>query len=78
LFYLLSNQFIDRELFDQLAPPFFIENILNNPPEIIIGDLARSPLLEPIPEFGIMIKNQYIKARQFDHIIVYKKKHKSL
>jgi len=71
LFYLLSNRFIDRKLFDQLAPPCFLETIFNNSPQIAVADLANSPLLEPVPEFGILLRNQYSIAKRFSHIIVY-------
>jgi hypothetical protein len=74
LFYLLSNQFINRDLFDRLAPPFFLETIFNNPPPVAVGDLARSPLLESVPEFGVLLRNQYSIAKRFGHIIVYANK----
>jgi len=73
LFYLLRSNLIDRESFDKLVPPSILENLLTNPPKVIVGGIDYPPLLKTIPEFKTLLAQRYVKTRAFADILIYER-----
>ena len=73
MFYLLKNELIDRQAFDQLIPASILENLLEDPPKVIVNVHSALSLLQKIPEFKILLQNKYQQIKRFGHIFVYEK-----
>jgi len=71
LFFLLANKLIDRDAFDILVPSHILENILTNPPEVMVGGHTHSPMFAHFPEFEILLNENYIETKRFGSLSVY-------
>jgi hypothetical protein len=63
--------FLDRDGFDKLVPHEIIDEIVANPPRVIVSAYENSPLGDVFPEFEQMRDSRYVKTRNFRHILIY-------
>lgn len=69
-FFWLRIGLLDREGFDRVVPPNVVEDILKNPPRVVISAVGDTPaLLVPLPELGSLLP-RYQLARSFGYIQV--------
>lgn len=73
LFYLTSTGLLDRAGFDALVPRQVVEDILADPPPVIVSSLESAPLQEVFPEFRLLRDTQYTQTRQYCSLVVYER-----
>ena len=71
LLYLACVGLLDREGFDELVPHEIIDDIIANPPRVIVSAYEWAPLAEVFPEFERLRETRYVKTRNFRHILIY-------
>jgi hypothetical protein len=69
--YLACVGLLDREHFDALVPHEIIDDIVANPPRVIVSAFESAPLADVFPEFERLRETRYVKTRNFRHILIY-------
>ncbi len=70
-FYLAAVGLLDRKGFDQLVPKEVVEDIVRDPPRILVAGFDKVPLANVFPELGNLRFTRYFRVRTFAHIWVY-------
>jgi hypothetical protein len=73
-FYLVSTGLLDREGFDKIVPPEVIQNILDNPPRVIVTFDERNPMMRAFPELRRLRDQRYVHTKLFRYMRVYELK----
>jgi hypothetical protein len=69
--YLACVGLLDREGFDKLVPQEIVDDIVANPPRVIVSAFGKAPLADVFPEFERLRETRYVKTRDFRHILIY-------
>lgn len=72
--YLVSVGLLDRSGFDRITPRSVLENILKNPPRVLVLNREDSRFDEAFPELHSLREQRYVEAQAFAATVVYRLK----
>jgi 4-amino-4-deoxy-L-arabinose transferase-like glycosyltransferase len=74
-FYMISTKLFRRPGYDLSVPPHVLQEILDNPPKVVVGAGERvPPIAAEFPEIRKLVGERYRITRRFRHVLIFERK----